>query len=843
MADLSVQPAPDSAVAEVLTRIYRTSSRVRQARQWWRDRLDGVDPGRSLGELAGVRGSRDGGRRSTVVPLPDGLATRFAGYSLDQLLATLIAAAGVVAARYTQRAELLVGAVPPAGGPVLPIRLPLLANETRARLVERVRNEIRTAATFAEGLFEMTDPPEGNPVPAVCVGVGPDAPRPAEVVCVSRLDRPGVRLELDVDRGRITDDLADRLAEQLAVTCAQLVCAPDLPAGTVDVLGSAERATLLRYASSPTPTSPPSSLPCRIRYFARTQPDRLAVVCRDRRLSWGQLDRAARAVADRLAARGVRPGQRVALLLERGQLPVVAAVGTFLLGAVYVPCNVEQPHHRTEFMLTDADVRLVLTEPGSVDRVPPGCRHLVEVLPDPEVLAERSGIERPIPPDDAEAYTIYTSGTTGVPKAAVLTHRAYAATCEAYRETYGLTDGTPVALQLYSVAFDGFNGDLARSLFFGGTLVVCPDEVRTDVDALAGLIGRERVSILEAPPGLINPLAHALLRDTAALASLRVLISSSEAWHSSDYRAVRAALDSRGIRVFNTYGVTEAAIDSTACHPEELDPTTGNGYVPIGRALPGVRTYVLDSGQRPVPLGALGELHLGGPALASAYLGRPALTAARFVPDPFGADGGRLYRTGDVVRYRPDGLLEFAGRADNQIQLRGFRIELGEIEETLLAHEDVTAAVVTAYENEAGVRYLVAYVASSDAAEGRLRNHCAHRLPEYMVPAVFVVLARLPLNSNGKIDRKALPALQPLVGQGTASLRTDTEKRLARIWDEVLGVRESGADDDFFRLGGNSLLMLRLITAVNAEFGVPVSVQDVFGAPTLSALAARLDDQ
>jgi amino acid adenylation domain-containing protein len=444
-----------------------------------------------------------------------------------------------------------------------------------------------------------------------------------------------------------------------------------------------------------------------------------------------------------------------------------------------------------------------------------------------------AGAARP----DSLAYVIYTSGSTGTPKGVMVTHRAVANHLMWMQAAFPLTESDRVVLK-YSVSFDTSVLETFGTLLAGGRLVVARPGGHLDASYLAGLIAEHRVTILDVVPGLLQ----ALLEQPALqrVGSLRRVACGGE--------ALPAALADRAFAVLgdvervNFYGPTEATISSTywVCQDREA-----GGTVPIGRPTGGARVYVLDDRLGPVPPGVAGELYLGGIGLARGYLGRPGLTAARFVPDPFATGaGGRLYRTGDRVRWRNDGVLEFLGRLDQQVKVRGHRIEPGEVEGTLNGHPAVAAAVVVAREDRPGDRRLVAYVVSrpgQTADPAGLRGWLRERLPDYLVPATVVALDRLPLTATGKLDRRALPAPDYAAGRRAyVPPRTALERQVAAVWAQVLGVERVGLEDHFFDLGGHSLLLVEVQGRLRAAGHADLPLLALFQHPTVAAQARHL---
>ncbi|MFE1174091.1 amino acid adenylation domain-containing protein [Streptomyces sp. NPDC058773] len=566
---------------------------------------------------------------------------------------------------------------------------------------------------------------------------------------------------------------------------------------------------------------------------AALTPDAIAVDSGAGRLTYRELDRAANQLAHELRARGVRRDEIVAVCLPRRPRLVTALLAVLRAGAAFLPLDPAHPGERLARTLEDARARLLLAESG-VPFAPPG----VPVL-DPaaaqDTIAARPAGSAPVATDpDALAYVMYTSGSTGRPKGVAVPHRGIRNRVRWAVGTYGFSAADRM-LQKTALTFDASVWEFFGPLISGGTVVIPPDGTERDPALMAEVLLRERITVLQGVPTFLRTLAEepGLSRCTA----LRLLFSAGEPL--TDELAVRLTSRVPALLV-NTYGPTECSIDVTAWDFHGA----ATGTVPIGRPLDHTRVAVLGpDGDRT----ATGELHVGGAGLARGYLGRPRLTADRFVPDPYGPPGSRAYRTGDVVRRREDGVLEFAGRLDHQVKIRGIRVEPGEVETVLTQHPGVAAAAVVPRPGPDGRPWLVGYVVprAEPPAHQDLRAHLLSKLPEAYVPSLFATLAELPVTSSGKTDRAALPepprarpagALPP----GTPEPRTPEEKTVAAVMAEVLGLDAVGADDDFIELGGHSLLAIRVAGKLRAALGVAVSVRMVFEARTVAGLAARL---
>ncbi|WP_318199945.1 non-ribosomal peptide synthase/polyketide synthase [Streptomyces sp. SCL15-4] len=612
---------------------------------------------------------------------------------------------------------------------------------------------------------------------------------------------------------------AERMAAQLGTLLRAVAEDPDRPLGALPLASDDELMALSAQGRGTFGPVPESTLPALFERQAARTPDAVALIDGDRELTYAEVDRTANRLAHRLLRDGVGPERVVALALPRSASAVVAQLAVAKAGGAFLPVDPDYPPQRREFMIRDAGAHLVLGDPAEVwnadgpDTAPTD--------------ADRTTALTPAHP----AYVIYTSGSTGTPKGVVVTHRGLAAFAAAAAERYAAGPGDRV-LQFASPSFDASVLELCVSLL-GGAALVTGEEGPLVGERLAEVLAEREISHTLIPPAA---LATVPPETAAALPRLRTLIVGAEAC-PADLVDTWAP----GRRMINSYGPTEATVVASWTGPL----TPGTGTPSIGRPAGATRVQVLDAALRPVPPGVTGELYVSGPGLARGYLGRPGLTAQRFLPDPSGAPGERMYRTGDLVRWTADGRLRFAGRADDQVKLRGYRIEPGEIESALRRSPLVRDAVVVVRAEPAGApARLVAYVVPAQPSGtaalpvGELRLHLAGLLPPHMVPSVFVPLERLPLTPNGKTDRRALPAPGPAQaadGPRTAP-RTDTERRIARIWADVLGIEEVGADDNFFALGGDSILSMQVVSRLRRD-GLHVATRDLFTHQTVADLA------
>ena len=559
-------------------------------------------------------------------------------------------------------------------------------------------------------------------------------------------------------------------------------------------------------------------------------------------LAYGALNAMANRLARALRARGVGPDARVAVAMERGPELPVALLAVLKAGGAYVPIDPAYPAERIRYVVRDSGAVLLLTHAPAHGRVADAGAEVVSLSIDGDLLQAGDGGDlADDPPADALAYVIYTSGSTGRPKGVGVSHRALGSHNAAVVARYGL-GAADRAAQITSIGFDISVEEMFPTWAAGGAVVFRPADVPSYGTGFLAWLARERVSVLNLPTAFWHAWVHDLAASGDALpGSLRLVIVGGEKAQPAALAEWRR-IAGPGVRWMNGYGPTEATVTATVHEPR----ADAGGEVPIGRPMDNARVYILSGALLPVPIGAEGELCIAGAGVARGYLGRPSLTAERFLPDPFAHEpGARLYRTGDRARLRPDGEIEFAGRADEQVKVAGFRVEPGEVEAVLAEHPGVAQAAVVAREfSGAGMR-LVAYAVPRDGAvdEGALRRWLRERLPGYLVPSALVVLDALPLSAHGKIDRRALPApaeLDPLL-PGYAEPAEGTAREVAAAWAEVLGLPRVGADDDFWALGGHSLLGMQVLSRLRQRLGVELPVRALFDAPTVAALAARID--
>jgi len=648
--------------------------------------------------------------------------------------------------------------------------------------------------------------------------------------------------EFHYDSSLFRGEDIDRLRREFQTLLESVAIMPEAEVEDLEIISVTDRRQLL-IEFNDTTTDYSKDL-CVHQLFEKQvdrTPDNVAIVFENRGFTYAQLNARANQLAHHLRGLGVGSEIPVAICMERGLEMVVGILGILKAGAAYVPLDPEYPKERLTHMLQDVHSPVLLTQGHLVDSLPGHAVHVLCLDSDWELIA-RNSAENPIPSAAGKdlAYIIYTSGSTGWPKGVMVEHGGLSNAVNWITETLELSPLDRGLLKT-PITFDAAGREIFPTLTTGGSLVIAEPNGHRDCRYLAETIRSAGISILHCVPSLLRLLVEEpALQDASAF---RAVMCGGETLAPQIVTRFRSSC---GAKLYNVYGPTEAIIDSTYWLCEERNT---HSVIPIGRPIPNAHVYVLDHLLRLVPIGVAGNLYIGGVGLARGYVGRPDLTAEKFIPDPFGAESGsRLYKTGDLARYLPDGNLELLGRTDHQVKIRGFRVELGEIEGTLSQYPGVREAVVTVLEDRLEAQRLVAYVVagrgSSRATDSELRNFLKDKLPDHMVPAVFVVLDALPLTTNGKVDRSALPppdGQRPELAEVFVACRTPTEELLAEIWGQVLGVERIGVHDNFFELGGHSLLATQAVSRIREAFQVEMPLRRLFEAPTIVGLAETID--
>ncbi|MFE0592939.1 amino acid adenylation domain-containing protein [Micromonospora echinospora] len=866
--------APVPYAAHVAEDEARIAAGVAAARTFWATRWREPDPV----VLPGLRRPQDGVRAGEVfgfdLPEPHRLAlARYADASGHTRFEVLLAAVYALLCRYGNSTPtvavdlgtrtgatrdtvgLFVNELPVAVRPDPDLPFAALAAATRAALratypvravpLARAVSGLRPRAALAPVSVSYRRRTGPEPVFAGLraevdwAGFHHAARNDLHVQVVDGPDRTTVRLQYGVDT--IDSDSVGRIAGHLVTLLGAATAEPGTPVGALELLGEEERRLVRTGWAAPAGVAAPppaGTVPELVSAWAAATPDAPAVVAGDRVTTYAELDRAAAVLADRLRAAGARPGVRVAVRLRRSPALLVGLLAVLRTGAAYVPLDVDHPPARRAFVLDDTTPAVLLVEAGTPDEASTHRPRLLSVDGPATTGSVATGSgpagREPVPagpePDDV-AYVVHTSGSTGRPKGVEVTHRSLRYLLDTLDATLdsGPTHGW---LALASTSFDMSIPELFLPLVTGGRIVLAAEDDTRDGVALLGLVRRHRVSHVHATPSTWRLLLDAGFADRTVVG-----LCGAEPLPLALARDLRP----RVRRLWNLYGPTEATVWASAADlPEPVDAVT------IGRPLPGTRIHLLDPRGRPVPVGVPGEIHIGGPGVALGYLDRPALTARSFLPDPYGPPGSRLYRTGDQGRLGPDGRLEYLGRLDRQVKIRGHRVEPGEIEAALEGHPDVRRCAVEVRDDSTGPR-LVAYVefrAGRQPSAADLRRHLRATLPGWMVPELVVPLAVLPTTPNGKLDRSALPAPDPVATDadaGTADGADAIVAGIVGIWREVLRVDRFGPHDDLFDdLGGHSLSVTQIAARMRRQLGIDLPLHVFFDTPTIAGVLAAV---
>ncbi|ENL4048133.1 amino acid adenylation domain-containing protein, partial [Serratia marcescens] len=861
-------------------RRYLTPERLAAQAQYWRETLIGAP---ALLTLPTDRPrptvqSFSGGEVPIAIDAELTQALRqFSRQHGGTLFMTVLAAWSLVLARMAGQQELVIGTPEANRGRLeteslvgffvstLALRIDLRDDPDLPTLIARIRHAVLTAQENRdlpfEQVVELVNPPRHlgyTPLFQVMLawqdGSVRDIPLPGLQAELAGLEYSAAKFDLTLDLADTGEGISGTLnfatalfdratAERYGVYLVQALRAMTLNSprsvSHIDLLPLAEREHLLHGWNRTERDYPlDQTLAALFEQQVRRTPHATALVSGTESLSYAQLNARANRLAHALIARGVGPDSRVAVCAERGLNMVTALFGILKAGGAYVPLDPAYPGERLQYILQDADPVLLLADAaGRAALGEPATPQLALEAALPETLSAENPERRA--QASHLAYVIYTSGSTGKPKGAMNEHRGVVNRLVWMQEAYGLTAADTV-LQKTPFGFDVSVWEFFWPLMVGARLVMAKPEGHKDPDYLSRAIEQYGVTTLHFVPSMLQSFLADGQAATRCGQVVRVMCSGEAlpaTLVAEFYRRLPQA------ELHNLYGPTEAAVDVTAWHcSREAERVS----VPIGRPIANTRIYLLDERGQPVPLGAVGELYIGGVQVARGYLNRPELTAERFIADPF-ARGGRMYRTGDVARYLANGDIEYLGRNDQQVKIRGFRIECGEIEAALATHPAVREAVVDARAVGDDKRLVAWVVPAADVAEetlaGALRQHVSAALPDYMVPSAWVVVAALPLSPNGKLDRRALPGPQGAQSQAAYEApQGEHETLLAAIWRELLNVERVGRHDNFFELGGHSLLAVKLMAQLRRA-GWGANVQTLFSTPTLSALAQAMSAQ
>ena len=641
----------------------------------------------------------------------------------------------------------------------------------------------------------------------------------------------------------------NQIIRHFQVLLEEIVANPDARISELSLLSKAEREQMLTWSNKVRWAEPQDkSVHELFEAQVKDTPDAVAVTFEDQQLTYAELDARANQLAHHLKNLGVKPDQLVGICLDRSFEMVIGILGILKAGGAYLPLDPKYPPDRLAFMLTDAQVNVIVAHSDLASQLPVQDMTIVYLDRDSEAL-NRESPEKPavsLLPENL-AYVIYTSGSTGKPKGTAISHanvtRLLAATQAWFN--FGKDD---VWTFFHSFAFDFSVWELWGALAYGGRLVMVPYMVSRAPELFHELLLAQDVTVLNQTPSAFRQLSQVATSTPKRESKLRWVIFGGEKLELSSLKPWFDVYGDQQPQLVNMYGITETTVHVTYRPISQADLEQANGSV-IGIPIPDLQIYVLDTYLQPVPVGIPGEIYVGGAGLARGYLSRPALTAERFIPNPFSdLPGARLYKTGDLACYRASGELEYLGRIDQQVKIRGFRIELGEIEAALNQYPTVQDAVVLALDSASAEKNLVAYIVPKPGmacTAGDMRSFLQNRLPEYMTPAAFVMLESLPLTPNGKLDQKALPApdgIRPEMEVEFVAPEGPVEEKLARIFAEVLGVERVGVFDNFFALGGHSLLATQVVYQINAMFSINLPMKNFFEQPIIANLALLIEE-
>lgn len=643
-------------------------------------------------------------------------------------------------------------------------------------------------------------------------------------------------IEISYHTEQISDYIASELLENMKDFLLRILDESSLHVGKFNKKTEIQK---LRYLNNLSPFVPVSAQKYKaiheiLEDQAIFRSDESAVVCGEEYITYQYLNDQSNRLARYLLKRGVGPEHIVGVWMERSIAAIISILAISKAGGAFLPMDSAFPKERIKYMIEDSKTAFVLTD-HKKSIIETCCAEVVSIFDLSNELAKESSenTNNAIQPEQL-AYIIYTSGTTGRPKGVMVEHRNVLSVTESWEDKYQLASREVRILQLAGISFDVFTGDLLRSLIGGGTLIICPDRERLELPTVYELLIRHKVTLFEATPALIISLMEYVYRNNLPLLDLQLLILGSDKVSDQDFRQLVSRFGDN-IEIANSYGVTEAAIDSSYYSSRYGIVASRSGNVPIGKPLPNSRYYILDEEMEPVPVGVEGELYIGGNGVARGYLHNIELTHERFLPDPF-LKGGRIYKTGDVARWTEQEVVEFIGREDGQVKVGGIRIEIGEIESVLNQIEGIQASAVLPIGD--GIhKYLYAFYIGTAQMED-LKMELANKLPRAYVPARYKCVDQFPLTLNGKLDRRALSKLaNEENGDGLVQVKTQLEKELIEIWGSILDMKIDSVHDSFFDLGGNSILLLKLYNEIDGKYRVPITVADLFAQHTIHMLA------
>jgi len=646
------------------------------------------------------------------------------------------------------------------------------------------------------------------------------------------------RLQIDIlyYSGIFEKASIERFAGHFNNILKALVKKPDSKLKDIDIMSKEEmQRVLVDFNKTSIEYPRDKSIKQLIEEMVEKVPDKTAVIFEDNQLTYQQLNQKSNQLASMLRGKGIKNNCIVGIMMDRSVEMIIAVLAVIKSGGAYLTIDTEYPNDRIVYMLKDSNVRILLTD--QTEGISQEYFN-INVKDVSLYQGDDSNLDCINKPMDL-VYIVYTSGTTGKPKGVMVEHRNLLNMVYEWKRSYGLDEFDVRLLQIASISFDLFTGDLMRVFTNAGTMVICPKEVRLDSAELYNLIQKHGVNILESSPAVIIPMMEYIYANKLDISSMKILILGGDSYSVEDFIKINERF-SNTMWIINNYGVTEGTIDSSFYEINKSIENMSN--VPIGKPMQNTKFYILDECRKPKAIGHYGELYIGGEGVARGYLNKPELTVEKFMDDPF-TKSGTMYKTGDMARWLPDGNVEFVGRIDNQVKIRGYRIELGEIENCLRSYKEVKEVVVTVKEDKWD-KFLCAYLVSDSLLDiGLIRKKLTRMLPNYMIPSYFTQIDKIPYTLNGKIDRAVLPAPEGVIDTGIEyeAPRSDVEQKLVEIWEDILKVEKIGVNDNFFELGGHSLKATTLVARVQKELEVKVPLKEIFEKPTIRGLAEYID--
>ncbi|QMV44171.1 non-ribosomal peptide synthetase [Cohnella cholangitidis] len=819
-------------------------------KQYWLKQLQG-NPAPSAFPFDFTIADRSSRRIDEIsVPIPDALAAKLTSASNGSDLGLyMILLSGILYLlhKYTQHTDLVIGCPALRGDAprlnhMLPVRVEIDGEITFKEWMSSIKRAVADA--LRHDRFPLQQLRRDAALSRVIVLLDPLQEQShaksadADMLLSFAKDIDSLRLTLQFDAGLYHDQTVHAIANQSIAYYSSVMDFPGCRLSEIELLAPQEKERLAGFNGAAATYPREKTIHRLFEEQAEKTPDAVAVAYEGSRLTYAELNRRANRLARTLRAQGVQADQLVGIMAERSPETIVSILAVVKAGGAYVPVDPDYPQERIAYMLADSGVKVLLMQRQQRERV--SFTGTVVYVDDPSAYDADGANLEPISGPDHLAYVIYTSGSTGNPKGALIEHKNVVRLLFNSDNLFDFGAEDTWTL-FHSFCFDFSVWEMYGALLNGGKLVIVPSLTARNPEQFLRLLQDEQVTILNQTPTYFYQVVQADQTYDVRNLRLRKVIFGGEALSPYALKDWKAKYPNT--QLINMYGITETTVHVTYKEITELEIEQAKSN--IGKAIPTLQAYILDDNGRLLPIGMQGELYVAGDGLARGYLNRPELTAEKFVTHPF-SPGERMYRTGDLARWLPDGNLEYLGRIDHQVKIRGYRIELGEVEAQLLKAAAVQEAIVIAREDGAGQKELCAYfVSDRPRAAGELRETLGQTLPSYMIPAYYVQLEQMPLTSNGKIDRKALPAPQDIVQSGASyqAPRNTVEEKFAQAWQEVLGLAQVGIHDPFFAIGGDSIKVIRIISKINQQLRTSITVADFYTSPTIAELAVLAESR